>query len=672
MSAKARKALRKDGKLSERSRSAGDSSGRLPSSKWVPAAVAVLLVAITLAVYWQVLGHGFVNYDDDVFVTKNLHIQKGITPKSIAWAFTTMYASNWNPLTWVSHMVDWRLFGPNPAGHHAVNLVLHVLNVLLLLWVLARLTGSLWKSAFVAALFAVHPLHVESVAWVAERKDVLSTFFWLLTMLAYLRYVEQPRIGRYALVVLAFALGLLSKPMVVSLPIVLLILDWWPLKRLVAGHSWRGLIREKALLFVMSAASCVATVVAQHAGGAVASVEMYPLAARFANALVAYAKYIWKLVWPGSLGAHYPFARHLPAWQVASAGVFLLTVSILVARARRRRYLAAGWLWYLVTLLPVIGLVQVGGQAIADRYTYIPLTGIFIMMAWGIPDLVYSLTSQARRPLAVPRALALVAALLLVALAVCAHRQASYWKDSVALWRRALDVAAPTDLAHNNLGVALAEEGKPDEAVFHYLEALKINPGYVEAQKNLAAFYYNQGCALAEQGMLDEAVACYRRALEVIPSYGEAHNNLAVALQKQGNLSEAIAEYEEALRINPGNAYAHSNLGAALQQQGKLDEAIVQYTEAARLNPSYAEPRNNLGLIAFAQGKISDAIRYFSEAVRLKPDYVDAQGNLAVALYKKGEYGKAWEEVRLCRKHGGQAPRAFIQALSRKMPEPNR
>ena len=355
--------------------------------------IVILLVAITLAVYLPILRHDFTNFDDDSYITENRHIQSGITKDSIIWAFTSSYASNWHPLTWISHMLDYRLFGPKPMGHHAVNLLFHTLNTLLLLFILKRMTKSVWKSAFVAALFAIHPLHVESVAWAAERKDVLSTFFWMLTMWAYVVYAERPRLKWYFVAVLFFGLGLMSKPTLVTLPFVLLLLDYWPLGRFAGdqkkGPGWR-LILEKMPLFAMSAASSVITYYAQQSSKAVISIDRLPLTIRAANALVAYVTYIGKMFWPRNLAIFYPHPGNtIPEWQVVGAFVLLACVTILaLGLGRRYPYLPVGWLWYLGTLGPMIGLVQVGEQAVADRYTYLSYIGLFIMLAWGIPDLL--------------------------------------------------------------------------------------------------------------------------------------------------------------------------------------------------------------------------------------------------------------------------------------------
>lgn len=593
--------------------------------------MAAILV-LTIVVYWQIGGHGFV-YDDTEYVSQNPNVQHGINAESIAWAFTAMHSANWHPLTWLSHALDWQMYGSKPAGHHATNLIFHTANTLLLAWVLYRMTRAVWKSLFVAGLFALHPLHVESAAWVAERKDVLSAFFWFLAMLAYVRYAEKPSFRRYSLVLLAFVLGLLSKPMTVSLPIALLILDYWPLGRFApksALSAWKPLILEKVPLFALSAASCVITVIAQQSRGAVMMMEDYPFGGRLANAVVAYAKYLAKMIWPSGLAAYYPYVKSLPAWEIAASAVFLAMISVLVVRLSNRfRYLGAGWVWYLVTLVPVIGLVQVGWQSMADRYTYIPLIGAFVMIAWGLPDLANRLLpSSVRRP-TVGTAFALVGGAVILVLSWFTWKQVSYWKDTPTLWRRALAVTQRNEVANYNFGCYLQDQGKLDEAIAHFTEAVAINPRYVEAYNNL-------GNAYLQQGKLDHAVRTYSAALRIAPKYPRAHNNLGNALLQQGKVDEAIRSYREALRLDPNYAKAHNNLATALLRQGKTNEALDHYLRAVRISPSFAE----------------------------------AHGNLAAVYSDLGRYAEAWEEVRLCRNYGGTPAPSVIESLRRNMPEP--
>lgn len=485
-------------------------------------AVILFLVLGLLFVFWQVQDHDFVNYDDNLYVTQNRHVQAGLTGEGVIWAFTSMHASNWHPLTWLSHMLDCEIYGLDPKGHHVTNLLLHAANTALLFLVLRWMTGALWRPACVAALFALHPLHVESVAWVAERKDVLSTFFWILTMFAYTWYVKGSSHGRYLLVLLAFALGLMAKSMLVTLPFVLLLLDYWPLRRLSMSVSatndnriglW-NVIREKLPLLTLTAGSCLVTFLAQRIGPAVQSLSQISLQARISNALVSYVKYIGKMIWPSRLAIFYPHPLNsLPVWQIAGATLLLLCITILILqKTGRYPYLTVGWLWFLGTLVPVVGIVQVGGQAMADRYTYVPLIGLFICITWAISSLVAEWSHQK----------VVVSILVVVAFSALATRtwfQLRHWENSIALSKHALDVTANNYLAHNNLGVELVGQRKYEEAIDHYYEALRIQPGYAEAHNNL-------GVALAYSGRLQEAIEHIFTALRIRPEYADAHQNL--------------------------------------------------------------------------------------------------------------------------------------------------
>jgi len=539
----------------------------------------LLLLAATFAVYAQVRHHEFIHLDDNQYVTDNPHVLAGLSPRGIAWAFTTNLSGSWIPLTWLSLVADTELHGPDAGGYHLTNLVLHLANTLLLFIAMRSLTGSPWRSLFVAALFALHPLHVESVAWVTERKDVLSAFFWFLGLWLYARYASGPSPARYAAVLLALVLGLMAKPMVVTLPFVLLLLDLWPLGRLAVPAEVRGngraggrrkeraaridtlrfrVVVEKAPLVLVATALGLVTYLAQRGTGATVSLEALPLGARFANALVSYVSYLGKTFWPDDLAAFYPHPLNgIPAWQVLGAALFLGLVSAAAARPsvrRRRPYLLVGWLWYLGTLLPVIGLVQVGYQGMADRYTYLPLVGVFIMIAWGLPDLAGE--GRMRRVL-VPAA----ATVAVGALAVCTWYQAALWRDSISLFEHALRVTRRNFVMHNQLGLALAERGRLPEAVSHYVQALRVHPRYAEAHTNL-------GVAFLEQGALPEAAACFGEALRLYPGFEEAHNNMGIALERMGRRDEAVRHYSEALRIRPDYPLARANLERALAQGG--------------------------------------------------------------------------------------------------------
>jgi len=604
----------------------------------------LLLSLAVIATFWQVRNHAFIHLDDGEYITDNIHVHTGLSWDNITWAFTSTHAANWHPLTWLSHMLDCELFGLNPKGHHLNSVLFHLLNSLLLFLLLKRMTGTLWRSGFVAALFALHPLHVESVAWVAERKDVLSTFFLFLTLLSYIWYVERPGFYRYLFIILFFTLGLMAKPMLVTLPFALLLLDYWPLERIQLGQSGIShaaqshpsiitknlraqafsLLLEKTPFFVLAAVSSLVTFLVQRSGGAVGGLEIYPFNIRIANALLSYLLYIIKMIWPQNLAVFYPHpGQSLPMWQAAGAGLLLLVISIAFIRAGRRYpYLPVGWLWYVGTLVPVIGLVQVGAQAMADRYTYVPLIGLFIMIAWGVPDLLGGW--RYGKP-----ALALAATSLLSALIVCSSLQVSHWENSLTLFDHSLRATSKNSQIHNNLGNVLTQKGKLQEAIAHYTEALEISPNYAEAHINL-------GVVLAEQGRLEEAIKHYSVALQLKPNSSELHNNLGVALFRLGDIPGAISSYFAAVKLKPDYAEAHNNLGNALAQLEKLVEAEVHYSKALKIRADYPEAHNNLGVALARQGRLNEAIAHFSEAVRLAPDYMQARANLQFALQEAG------------------------------------
>lgn len=516
---------------------------------------------------------------------------------------------------------------------------MHGANTLLLFGLLHRMTGALARSGFVAALFAAHPAHVESVAWISERKDVLSTLFWMLTLWAYLAYLRRPRGGRYAVVCLTFALGLMAKPMLVTLPFVLLLLDDWPLGRLALGPapprppaapaaigrvSPGQAVREKLPLFALAAASSVVTFLVQRQGGAVSGLAALPFGRRLANALVSYVAYLGTALWPANLAAIYPYPRSLPAWGVAASALGLLALSVLLVGAHRRRpYLTVGWLWYLGTLVPVIGLVQVGIQPIADRYTYVPLIGLFLIVAWGAPELV---ARWSARRVALP----LAAGVVIAASAVTARAQVQYWHDSIALWEHALAATGENAHAHVALGSVLVEQGGADEAIAHFSEAVRIEPDFAEAHNKL-------GAALADKGKVDAAMLEYAAALRLKPNLAEAHNNVGNVLAREGKIDEAVAEYRQALRVKPDDAVAHNGFGSVLDDQGKVDEAIGQYREALRIKPDFAEAHNNLGAALSKQGKLDDALREFLEAARIKPRVAAFHYNAALQLDRQGQ-----------------------------------
>jgi tetratricopeptide (TPR) repeat protein len=585
--------------------------------------IGLLLIVAILAAYWPVQGFGFVNYDDPAFVTDNSHVRPGLTWESIRWAFTSFYTCNWHPLTWLSLMLDVSLFGVNPAAHHIVSVIIHILSALLLFGALRIMTSARWPSALVAALFALHPLHVESVAWIAERKDVLSGLFWMATLLAYAHYARKPGRRRMSLVVFACTLGLLAKPMAVTLPAVLLLIDFWPLGRITfdRGALPRGLRQcfvEKLPLFALVIVSCVVTLVAQRQGGAVVPFDIIPFFDRLANGSVAYVKYLGLTVWPAGLAVYYPHARGtLPLWQSLLALLGLLFVSAAAFKWRCRfPYLLAGWLWYLGTLVPVIGLVQVGDQALADRYTYVPLIGIFIIAAWALRDF-----SRAKRVPAIIIAPLCVA--VLSALAIRTSVQAHTWRDSVTLFKHDIEVAGDSFIAHKNLGVALADDYRNfDEAADHCQKAISLNP-------NDADVYYNLGNALFNGGKTDDAVIAFRAALSLNPALVNAYDNLGNALASRHDFQEAISVWSEELRLDPGEVGAMINIGNADCMLEKYAEAIPYYEKALEKNPGDLGTWCNMGFAYQKIGDIQKAADAFRQALRIDPNSTRASEALS-------------------------------------------
>ena len=624
---------------------------RLPS-RWPVVGVCLLLALAVWAVFGQTLHHEFVNYDDGDYVYENSTVTQGFNLSGIAWAFTHAHGGNWHPLTTLSHMLDCQLYGLKPGGHHLTNVLLQAATAIWLFLVLRNLTGAFWPSAFVAAVFAIHPLRVESVAWVSERKDVLSGLFFMLTIGAYARYARQAggwsrksqagkvahlpslvsglRSPAYWLALLLFTLGLMSKPMLVTVPFVLLLLDYWPLQRIIpegqfATRDLRRLGRlflEKAPFLLLAAADCVATILAQ--GSAIAPVEKLSLLARIGNALVAYAVYLGQAFYPAGLAVFYPhLGKHLTGWAAGLCGVVLIIITVGVLRWQRQKpYLLVGWLWYLGMLLPVIGLMQVGTQARADRYTYLPHIGLYIVIAWGLADLCG--TWRDRRVL-----LPTAAVLTLTVLLVLARVQTTYWRDSVSLWSHALACTPENRLVHSNLGDALSHQGKLTEAIQHYERALQLQPDEFEIHNDL-------GVTLRKQGKLTEAMQHYERALQLKPDYAEAHNNFGNALAAQGKFTEAMAHFERALQLKPDYAEAHNNLGLALSTQGKLIEAIPHFERALQLNPTDAATHNNWGLALHKHGKMPEAIPHFEQALQLNPNLAGTEYLLGDALAAQG------------------------------------
>ena len=613
-----------DNRLHGQSRTASRGHSGHPVPKWLRALgsgeratpACILLLGLVAWAFLPVLRNGFINFDDPEYVTANPHVQGGLTWENIRWALTTLYFGLWQPLTWVSHMVDCQCFGLRPGWHHLTNVLLHAANTMLVLVVLRRMTGALWRSALVAALFALHPLHVESVAWVAERKDVLSTFFVLMTLWAYVRYAElqslksvvrggwslfhPPSSFFYLLSLLLFALGLMTKPMVVTLPLVLLLLDYWPLKRfelatLISRPALAARLLLEKLPFVLAALlTSLITLRAANRHGWLSSAAQTSIPDRLANVTLSYARYVWQAFWPADLAVYYPFPATFSVGSVAGAALLLLGISVAAFwMARWRPYFVVGWLWYLVTLLPVIGLIQLAAYSHADRYTYVPLIGLFVSLVWGVGELA----SQWRRP-----ALGCTGAAVAVGILLCVgltRQQLGHWQDSETLFRHALAVTKNNWMAHNNLGTALYRKGRNDEAISHFQECIRLQPGY--------AF---------------------------------AHLNLGNALQRTGRIDETIRAYEAGLKLKPDEAEAQYNLATLLLGKGRAEEAIGHFQQALSAKPDYAEAHNNLGTIFYQQGRVGEAIRQFQEAVRLKPDYAAARRNVDVALATQADSSK--------------------------------
>ena len=652
--------------------------------------ICVLLSALTLAAYWPVFHNDFIRLDDPDYVTENGPVLAGLNWHSAVWAFCASHSSNWHPLTWLSHMLDVQLFALNATGHHLTSLLFHLANTSLLFIALRRMTSALWRSAFVAAIFAVHPLHVESIAWVAERKDVLSTLFFMLTLWTYARYTEDTRTnaesrmqnpassitstlpstvhspqcyGRwgspftfhvsrvtppsclfYVISLFFFALGLMSKPMLVTLPFVLLLLDFWPLGRLCLPTSQNSstpilrLMFEKLPFFVLSAISSLITYLVQDNTHAL--LRAIPLGPRLANAIASYIKYLGKTVWPVDLAVfyphpdiRYPISNQWPLWQILASALLLAAFSgFVLCRLKRQPWLATGWFWYLGTLVPVIGLVQVGGQAMADRYSYIPLIGVFICCVWSLAELCAGCRSG-RMALAGGGALALAVCVALT------RTQAGYWRNNSALFEHALAVTASNPPAHFVMGWELAREGKYELALPHFRAAVEADPNYAEAQREL-------GLALSALGKPDEAVAAYQAALRLNQSDLLTHNRLGATLWLQGKRAEAQAEFREAVRICPTNAEAHANLAYTLLESGQTNEAAACFATSRQLDPALPERTIQEGRTLAAQGKLEDALARFTAAARLQPENVEAYQHLGLLYAQQGRLAEAISEFR--------------------------
>lgn len=643
----------------------------------------VLLALLTAAVYWQVAGHEFKNLDDPDYVTGNKMVQNGLSGEGLRWALTTTYTGNWHPVTWLSHMLDCQLFGLNAGRHHLVSLLIHLINAILVFLVLQRMTRVFWPSAFVAVLFAVHPLNVETVAWVGERKHLLGALFWLLATWAYARYAEAPGAGRYLLVTGFFVLGLLAHPLVVTLPLVLLLLDYWPLGRMVCGGSGSGtepgragvscgrLVLEKSPLLVLGFVSAVITLMATRSQGV--EEGKYSLGVRLSNAVISYMTYVGKLIFPDNLAALYPHPGSWSAWQVAGALVLMVLISLGAAlRWRSRPYLAVGWGCFLITVLPMAGLVQLGPQFMANRYAYVGLVGLFMMVAWGVADLT---ARWPRRGLIVGLAGVLVVAGYVVATSFYVQ----VWRTSITVFAYTLSVTTNNAVAHYSLGQALSAQGQVEEPIKHYREAVRIKPNYVSALNNLAL-------SLVQSGRIEEATNYYGQALQIMPSNDLVHYNYGLALAALGKLEAAEAEQRRTLELAPENYMAHAQLGLVLGRLNQPDQALTELREALRLKPDYVDGLLFYGEVLLGYGQAEEAARAFreviklqpaaaaahaqiglayrlhqnpaeavarfKEALRLQPDYVEVLNNLAwlLATYPDAQFRNGVEAVKLAEK----------------------
>lgn len=615
----------------------------------------------TAILYWPVTTHGFVGFDDNEYIVDNWRIHSGVTWGAVVWAFRTGYASNWHPLTWISHMLDCQFFGLNSAGHHLINLAFHAANGVLLFILLNQMTGALWRSAMVAALFAWHPLHVESVAWASERKDVLCAFFWFLAMMAYTRYafartnLEGQASGRkpvlnYLLALLFFVLALLSKPMAVTLPFVLILMDIWPLKRVgfpalpflntgtpdgqgqAKAMPLRKLLFEKAPFFVLAFAASVVTFCVQKAEGAVASLTYTPPLLRVENVFHSYVLYLVRTFWPANLAAIYPFPKHMaPGPIIASALALILLSCVFLAAARRRPYLLTGWLWFLGTLVPVIGIVQVGAQSMADRYTYIPSIGLFITIAWGAADLL-SLRPRVR-PLLVGLSGASLAACLIITRA-----QLAYWENSDTLFEHTIAVTTGNYVACSSLGGSMSDQGRTNEALHFCTESVEINPHYPTGQ-------YNLGTALLRMGRFDEAIQHFQASLKDDPTLADAEDNLGKALIEEGKTQEAVTHLATAAKLNPDDPEVHYNLGTICAMQSRMDAAAAEFSEALRIRPDYADAQDSLAVVLMKLGRPGEAFPHFSQGIRLRPENASARLNFGLALLNQNKPDEAASQL---------------------------
>jgi tetratricopeptide (TPR) repeat protein len=662
----------------------------------MPVLICLALAILTVIAFWSLKDCNFIALDDNIYVYENTYVQSGLNAHSIGQAFSSELAKvgHWHPLTWLSLMLDYQIFGLNPSGYHLINLLFHVMNTILLFLILRRMTKTLWPSAFVACLFAIHPLHVESVAWITERKDVLSTFFFMLTLGAYSYYVESPGFRRYCFVFLFFTLGLLAKPMLVTLPFVLLLLDYWPLRRfsevkpdhkvqteesklltsdkqkkkskkkaavLVSEtlevqkptdpeYKWSliyPLLREKVPLFVLVILSSLATYMAAQSAGAVTSIEKLPLVVRIENAFVSYIAYIGKMIWPSNLAVFYPYPKGLILWQVIGSVLLLIAITLVVIwRAKKSPYLATGWLWYAGTLVPVIGIVQAGAQAMADRYTYISLIGLFIMAAWGVPELLKKWKYR-------KEILFTLSILIILCLSIITWTQVGYWQNSITLFNHTLKVTDHNWPTYNSRGTAYYILGNYRQAIEDLNRAIEIKPDFADA-------YYNRGLAYNDLHNYKQAIEDYSRAIEIKPAYTGAYNDRGVAYNELGNYRQAIEDLNRAIEIKPDFAEAYYNRGNAYNGLGNYRQAIEDFSRAITIKPGYADAYNNKGAAYIGLGNYRQAIEDFSRAIEIKPDFSGAYNNRGIAYVKFGNNNLAVNDLRTAAKLGDERAKNLL------------
>lgn len=592
--------------------------------------IYLFIVVAIFTAYWQLPKSNFISFDDDVYVTDNIHVQKGFTGKTIRWAFTTFHAFNWHPLTWLSHMADYQLFGKNASLHHLMNMFFHIINSLILFVLLNAMTKDIWPSAIVAALFAIHPLHVESVAWISERKDVLSTFFAFLTIGCYFIYTRNRKIHSYFFVFFFYMLGLMAKPMLVTLPFLLLILDYWPLQRMNIGFSAKNnlffsnkksigfLVSEKIPLLFLSAALSIITIIAQKEGGIVRSIQEFPVAVRLANAAISYVRYMYKMVLPVHLSFFYPYRTDWPLWMILGSTFLIVSVSVYtIKKITTEPFLFVGWFWYVGTLIPVIGLVQVASQSMADRYTYIPLIGLFMILAWGIKRVVKKIRC-------VSTSIFPVVYILLTLLMILTWKQVGYWKNDITLFSHAVDVTENNPRSNYHLGIAFQKKGNITKAIEYYNKAIAIKPDFLRARNSL-------GNALVKLGKYEDAINHYRYALTLKKNNADGHFNLGFALMNLGRNNEAIEHYKKAIEMNRKHGDSYYNLGIMLSRQQKYKQALKCFAKVVEINPKDAEAYNNMGNCLIRLGKIDEAIKSYKMALLINPDYELARENLNIA-----------------------------------------